>query len=260
MNSNPSIFLDTSIQIERLIGSGPHKVAIERQLSTPTFGAMTSHYVLMEFQRAVVADYVHVYNQILRHKTWDAIAQGLRSGAVAHRPRALGRCLQILTEVMVQSQLDQDDALSILQLTIHRGLLKRFWHNVTPRADAIHCDLVAIGITTHTDGSYTVADSCRKQEAACSLPDFLAEHATEIRLLLNYLSAHRRCIKEQARVERLLQAVLDPRAALGQTACWPLGDIIIALQVPTNALLWTRDPDFTPLATALGITLYVAPA
>ena len=59
----------------------------------------------MEFQRAVVADYVRVYNQILRHQTWDSIAQGLRSGVIAHRPRALGRCLQILTEVMVQSQL-----------------------------------------------------------------------------------------------------------------------------------------------------------
>lgn len=62
MNSNPRVFLDTSIQIERLIGPRSHKVAIERQLAMPNFGAMTSHYVLMEFQRTIVADYVRVYN------------------------------------------------------------------------------------------------------------------------------------------------------------------------------------------------------
>lgn len=103
MNSNPPVFLDTSIQIERLIGPSPHKVAIERQLALPDFRAITSDYVLMEFQRAVVADYVRVYNQVLRHKSWDAIAQNVRAGAIARRPRALGRCFQILTEVMMQS-------------------------------------------------------------------------------------------------------------------------------------------------------------
>jgi hypothetical protein len=55
----------------------------------------------------------------------------------------------------------------------------------------------------------------------------------------------------------LLAAVMtDPRAVLGQAACWPLGDIIIALQVPSGVALWTLDPDFEPLAAALGSSLY----
>lgn len=137
---------------------------------------------------------------------------------------------------------------------------KRFWHNVAPLSDTIVCDLITVGVTPQVDSTYTVADSCRKQQAACYLPDFLVAHSAQIRTVLDYLSAHRRCIKDQGRVERLLRAVLvNPRAALGQSACWPLGDLIIALQVPPNTALWTRDPDFKPLAAALGIPLYTPP-
>ncbi|MFZ4659967.1 MAG: hypothetical protein ACOYNY_23360 [Caldilineaceae bacterium] len=35
-----------------------------------------------------------------------------------------------------------------------------------------------------------------------------------------------------------------------------LVDFIIARQLPADALLWTRDPDFSPLAAALGWRLY----
>ncbi|MEZ4707278.1 MAG: hypothetical protein R3A44_08735 [Caldilineaceae bacterium] len=260
MNSSRRIFLDTSVQVERLIGPPAHKVAIERLLTIPNFGAVTSHYVLMEFQRSVVADYVHVYNQILHSESWELAAQKLRSGAAAQRPRSLGRCLQILTEVMVQSQLDRADALSLLHITIRYGLRRRFWQYVAPIDDAIECDLVAAGTTNAQDGSYAVAASCRKQTAACLLPAFLAENAGKLQILLDYLTAHAQCIKDQIRVEQALRKILlDPRDALGQRSCWPVGDIIIALQVPPDAALWTRDPDFAPLAAALGITLYQPP-
>ena len=104
-----SVFLDTSIQIERLIADYAKQVAIERQLAAPEIQATTSHYVLMEFQRSVWSDYIHVYNALLQHKSWDATAHALRSGRLAYRPRSLGRCMQILTRIMVLSQLERDE-------------------------------------------------------------------------------------------------------------------------------------------------------
>ena len=75
--------------------------------------------------------------------------------------------------------------------------------------------------------------------------------------IAEYLAAHPRLLKQQMQIERLLADLLiNPRAALGQSACWPLGDVIIALQVPTDALLWTLDRDFEPLVQALGLQLY----
>jgi hypothetical protein len=35
-----------------------------------------------------------------------------------------------------------------------------------------------------------------------------------------------------------------------------LGDVVISLQVPAGAALWTLDKDFAPLAQALDIPLY----
>jgi len=76
-------------------------------------------------------------------------------------------------------------------------------------------------------------------------------------MIADYLRAHPNVIKDQSRVEQLLRAVQnDPRSALGQASCWPLGDLIIALQVPADASLWTLDADFAPLAIVLGIPLY----
>jgi hypothetical protein len=121
--------------------------------------------------------------------------------------------------------------------------------------DLIGCDLVAAGVTRRPDGTYVVADTCRKETAACHLPDFLAGHQTKLCAIAEHLAARPDIIKNQPRVERLLAAVLtDPRTALGQATCWPLGDIIIALQVPADVTLWTLDPDFEPLTTTLGLS------
>lgn len=146
-----------------------------------------------------------------------------------------------------------------LDMQISTGLWRLFWQNVAPIHDLIVCDLIQNGIVQQQDESFTVADSCRKETATCHLPDFLAQHQPELCAIHDYLTAHPNAVKDQSRVERLLTTVIeDPRAALGQSNCWPLGDVIIALQVPENAALWTLDSDFAPLLTALSRRLYVA--
>ena len=42
-----SVFLETSIQIERLIAGYAKQIAIERQLAAPEIQGITSYYVLM---------------------------------------------------------------------------------------------------------------------------------------------------------------------------------------------------------------------
>ncbi|MEZ4711938.1 MAG: hypothetical protein R3A44_32430 [Caldilineaceae bacterium] len=129
--------------------------------------------------------------------------------------------------------------------------------HVTPLPDAITCDLVKIGVSRQPNGQCTIADRCRKETAHCHLPNFAASQRTRLQKFADYLTTHAQVLKDQARIERLLTTVLeDSQAILGQSTCWPLGDIVIALQVPADALLWTRDADFRPLAEALGLQLY----
>ncbi len=105
--------------------------------------------------------------------------------------------------------------------------------------------------------SYLVADSCRKENAACSLPDFLSEQRAKLQTIAGYLRTNPNVIKDQPRVEQLLHVVQnDPRNALGQTSCWTLGDIIILLHVPSDCAVWSLDADFAPLCAALGLPMY----
>ncbi|MCE7980694.1 MAG: hypothetical protein DYG89_05835 [Caldilinea sp. CFX5] len=168
--------------------------------------------------------------------------------------------MHILTHTLQASFLDTTVALDVLQTQIQDELPKRFWRHVQPIADPIHCDLVVAGIQLHANQQFTIADRCRKELAACHLPDFLADHRTELQAIAAYLVAHPRVVKGQARLERLLRMIIDePRAALGQASCWPLGDVIIALQALPHAQLWTIDADFQPFAQALGLALYTPP-
>lgn len=257
MNPSQTVFLDTSIQIERILGAKQQQREIEHQLTRANCQFVSSHYVFMEFQRSIIADHVHVHNQVFQHDDWEETVVRLRSGVRTYRPRALARMMQIFTRTMVASQMQREIALNLLKVQIERELTKRFWRSVKPLHDPITCDLVQKGSTRHHDGSFTVADSCRKATAACHLPHFLAQRQTQLIIIADYLAAHPHCIKDQERAERILRSTIEnSQEALGQSACWPLGDIIIALQVPPDAKLWTLDADMAPLTNALGLALY----
>jgi len=211
----------------------------------------------MEYQRTVIADYAHVYNVMGRYAKWGDLFAHILDGSHGFRPRSAVRCVQIIGQLHETSQQDYTVARYQIGSQLSNGLRHKFWQNVTTVPDSILCDLVTKGITHQREQGYAVPSSCRKEHATCHLPAFLADHQTQLQTLLDYLTARPHSVKEQPRLERLLSAVIrDPRAVLGQASCWPLGDVIIALQVPTGATLWTLDKDFAPLAQAFDIPLY----
>jgi len=217
----------------------------------------TVAYVWMEYQRTVIADYAHVHRLALDSDGWSEVIAHLLTGQLAFRPRAAIRCTQILGRLYAESRADWEYASYLLNHALSFDLQRQFWAHVTPLPDPIGCDLVATGVQRQPDGTYTVADTCRKRDATCRLPDFLSAHELELRAIADHLAAHPNAIKDQPRVEGLLTSVLDdPRAALGQNACWPLGDIIIAIQIPPDTAIWTTDPNFGPLTGALGLRLF----
>jgi len=251
------VFVETSIQVQRTLASRTQRVHLERTFTNSSILPVTSAYVWMEYQRAVIADYAHVYRMMGKHTDWGALFEHILDGERAFQPRSAVRCTKIIGQFYAKSKQNYEHARQYLGIQIAYDLRQKFWANVTQLADPIGCDLVKAGIVRQPDLTYTVAASCRKEEAACHLPAFLAANQDRLRTVADYLATHPHTSKDQPRLERLLTAIVaDPRAALGQTSCWPLGDLIIALQVPPGAALWTLDADFAPLATALAIPLY----
>ncbi|MFN8485936.1 MAG: hypothetical protein U0350_00010 [Caldilineaceae bacterium] len=235
----------------------PEADLLNAQLAAPTIRPVTSAYVWMEYQRTVVADFAHVHRLMLQYSDWGGLLGHILDGERAFRPRSAVRCTKIIGKFYAECEQNWETAKYAIGEQIRVGLQQRFWRDILPLPDPIVCDLVTTGSVHQPDHTYAVAASCRKEQAACHLPVFLAEHQAKLRAVADHLATHPHTIKDQVRLERLLTAILaDPRAALGQTSCWPLGDLIIALQVPTGAALWTLDADFSSLAAVLNISLY----
>lgn len=256
----PAIFLETSLQIHRVLANRPEQSVLETQLYQLAPTLWTSSYVFMEYQRTLIADYAHVQKLMQSHNHWGEVMIHLLDGQRAFRPQTATRCARILGLLHQDSGGDWEFARYVVEEAVESGLRTQFWTHVQALSDPIGCDLVAIGSRRQADNTFTVAATCRRESAGCHLPQFLTEQRSRLQAIADYLTAHPRVIKNQAKVERLLTDVLhDPRTALGQNACWPLGDVLIALQIPPNTALWTRDPDFKPLAAALDIPLYSPP-
>jgi len=255
--SQQTIFIETSVQIQRLLAPLAQRTKLESALTAPSIVPVTSAYVWMEYQRTVIADYAHVHSVMGKYTEWGALFEHILDGERAFRPRSAVRCTKIIGQLYNESTQNYEFARHLLSTQIAHALRQKFWDHVTQIHDSIVCDLVTTGSVRQPDRTYAVAAACRKEHAACHLPTFLAAHQPKLRAVADHLAVHPHVIKDQPRLERLLAAIIaDPRAALGQTSCWPLGDLIIALQVPTDATLWTLDADFAPLAAVLDIPLY----
>lgn len=54
----------------------------------------------------------------------------------------------------------------------------------------------------------------------------------------------------------LRQVNIDVRKALGERVCWAIGDVIIALEAPKDALIYTADRHFEVICRAIGKQLF----
>jgi len=99
MNSETTVFVDTSIQIERILGRKKRKIEIEQHLANDSIHFVSSQYVFMEYQRSVIADHVYIYKVMQEHDDWQEIVAELQVGTRRYRPRALARSMQIFTQL-----------------------------------------------------------------------------------------------------------------------------------------------------------------
>jgi len=251
------IFVETSIQIQRILADRSKQRSLQQKMQRLAPRLYTTNYVWMEFQRTVVADLAHIRQLMAVHQSWSGLMRYLLTGQRAFRTRSAVRCTQLVSNLYEGSAGEWDYAFMLCDELLREELEAQFWYNVNPLPDLIICDLVTQGIVHNPDDIYVVADTCNKESAACLLPDFLTRNIDKLRAVNAYLAERPNAIKDQVRVQRLLSTVVEnPQQVLGQNSCWPLGDIIIALQVPNDAVVWTLDADFAPIVEALGLSFY----
>lgn len=97
--------------------------------------------------------------------------------------------------------------------------------------------------------------SCRRTTARCALADLLQHHAASIQQLS---TARGRLSALETKTQRTLAAIqADFNLAKGEQNCWSLGDLVIVLECPPDAALWTTNVrHFEPLCRMFGRQLF----
>lgn len=97
--------------------------------------------------------------------------------------------------------------------------------------------------------------SCRRETARCSLPELLDKNQVALQNL--QVDAAAPTVLDTNTKAALADINTDFTIARGERNCWALGDVIITLECPTDALLWTTNlRHFAPLCKALGKRLF----
>jgi len=75
MPAKPRIFVETSLQIARVLAEPRQRDLIEGHLQRADHQFITSRYVFMEYQRSLIADFAYVHRAFQQAKTMgEAIA------------------------------------------------------------------------------------------------------------------------------------------------------------------------------------------
>ncbi|MBC8231945.1 hypothetical protein H8E77_20535 [bacterium] len=258
--SSTKIFLDNTIQIERIIVPSRGAI-IQPHLTNKNACVISSTYLLMEYRRTIVADFVAVHNLVKLHEKLGSAVAHLSSGRARFSKRMMERRQKILGMAMVDCE-DADESLTrtgilrILELYLEGGLERRFMENITELTNVTDCDLAKYPLIQRPDGYYQLTTTCNKKRVCCQLPAFLQKNAHSLQRIEQFIKQHT-AAEYQELLEKLARVTTNFSQAKGQRTCWKLGDIIIALESSTDALIYTTDKHFETICTALGRKLYV---
>jgi hypothetical protein len=253
------LFLDTTIQHERALAG----LLRRRELAVQLQGTRlwTSSYVWMEFRRTVLQTTAYL-QQVVREMT-EAGASEIAFGELSRRltqdprlrfrPRARERAWEVyagLVDAFAETYVPAGQLMDALGQMLEWRFPRRFFAGIDHYLTTTDCDLarpeVLVGDQIHT------RLSCHARRAHCALVSHLERHRKELQALAEAMRGAAEEDYDPA-TQRALQNILeDPRRALGERTCWPLGDIIIALEIPPQVALFTTDHHFDLLCRVLG--------
>ncbi|MBC8521566.1 MAG: hypothetical protein H8D26_06215 [Methanomicrobia archaeon] len=237
--STDKLFLETTIQIERIFGRKSEDIfEFLRDKEV-----LTSNYVLMEFKKTIIKDCTALYTYLKEEKslsnTFKRLAR-LRS----HEHRIASRIFLILSELTKDTKEDEK-ILEKLEDLIESELLEYFFYMVNV-IDETKCGLANEEV--HKNETYSLNLRCRRNEKNCEIEEFVARNKEEFKKLLNDLQAH----KEFERSCRVIEEILkDCEKARGKTNCWKLSDFIISIEAPKNYKIFTTDHHYEQICNSL---------
>lgn len=256
----PPVFLETTIQIERVMGNRTSQNALRAELAN--YRLITSHYVLGEYLRTVVKDAVHLHRVVTSRPYIDdvitAIGQHPNKKEASRMTLLLGALLRT-GYTLEPTSAARHDLLDRLARMIDVTLINRFSVGIDEWVDEVHCGLARerpLPWRDEGESSYQLRSQCVRTVRECTLAERMAAWRPQLaKVAASFLNDAEPAL---ARIGALAnQIMVDPLVARGRNCTWYLGDLVIALELPIDLPLYTTNrKHFAPLLEVLGKQLH----
>ena len=257
---NNCLFLETTVQIIRFSGSREEKKQIDTVISKYSYLA-SSTYVKMEFKRRLIGDLAYFYNML---SISDSIADFFRRIGRLHsfqqrRINGFFPSFANFLENIENENIPKKEEEGILEKArrYFKYICQITWESFDKKLDCVVNDTDCINAKNGPileDDKIYVKLSCLQKEKKCRIVEFFVNNRIHIENILKRFSRIERLDAEQEKMKSTTEkALLYPQNMTNHINCWRCGDLIIALECPQNAYLFTTNINhFSPICNELG--------
>jgi hypothetical protein len=228
------IFLDTSIQIARVVHSAEKKRKIENQIRNYTT-VYTSLIVKQEYKRRLLKEAQYLLYQLERLKSIEAVLRHVVDHLSQNR-RKQNICLQLVTTIFEdKTEKDKTDrAKSTLRNLIRLGLsdFEYSVHNIIEDSGCACARTPIIEEVPYKKYNFG-PEKCHKARATCDVIEFLRNRKSDLQKVLVSLQSlpSEKRTQELKRAEKFIEQVLsDFSSAPTLNGCLKVGDLMIAME------------------------------
>jgi len=257
------VFLDTTIQIGRMLGDEDKKKEIDEILSQFN-KILTSTYVKMEFRRRLIRDLVYINNVSQDSKNYAEIYKRIEK-LPPEQIRKIKGCIAAFYKFFSENAKDKVDGnLGAILLEKSRSYFKKtveaMWYGfnkgINEILDETGCYLAKSGPILEGDKYDNRMKTCKRTDKNCKIVEFLIQNKETFEKiyvkLQNILESD--LDTEQRKIKDVLENVLkSPEYLADKKNCWNCGDAIITVESPNDAKIFTTNvKHFEPMCSEVG--------
>lgn len=207
----------------------------------------------MEFKRRVILSCILLYN-IFREENGRAKAE--RRLSKEYSGRTVKMALKILAKLDEGNVLDNEKILLRLRRYIRWQLMDWFMRDIEVLLDETECELAQKSVI-EMEGDFTAHLHCNKKLCQCNLPTFLSRHVKDVKEIKKINEMLKTEKEFSCLCSRLEKTIGDLESSKGEKTCWTLSDLIICLESPEDARIYTTDVNhFEPICRIVNKNLF----
>jgi hypothetical protein len=262
MPATSKLFLETTIQIERLSADIDRKEKIEEKISRFDW-TLSSTYVKMEFKRRFVQDLVYLYNEALlgAENIGDVFSRINKLRSDYHNRKIKG--IMASFHRFFSDKGDEEVSGPLGKGTLEKAVpyfknlieivWEQFSREINEIIDETGCYNAKTGPKLIREKFDNRIKKCKKEDIKCKIIEFFNQKREYFKTIYEELSRMDCLDDEQQKLKNTLEIALkDPGIMTERKNCWNCGDAIIAVESPGDVVLCTTNlKHFEPICSKI---------